>query len=116
MGNLLASKELAPILRSSALRRIWSATKDQVMVCRDCEYRYVCFDCRPLSEASAGGKADYLHAPYPRCTYNPYTGEWAAGLWKVDEGGNPVYDRSQARQIQHIASTTNREQPQFTGH
>jgi radical SAM protein with 4Fe4S-binding SPASM domain len=116
VGNLLISRELGPIVRGAALQRFWGATKDQVMVCRDCEYRYVCFDCRPLSEASASGRADYLHAPYPRCTYNPYTGEWAAGLWKVDEAGKPVYDRSQAAQIQQVARTTPIEHRTFTGH
>jgi radical SAM protein with 4Fe4S-binding SPASM domain len=116
VGNLLVSRELGSILRDAALRRFWSATKDQVMVCRDCEYRYVCFDCRPLSEASAAGRSDYLHAPYPRCTYNPYTGEWAAGLWKVDEAGNPFYDRSRAAQIQQVASTMTSEQRPMAGH
>src|SRR5262249_7996048 len=116
VGNLLVSRELAPILRGAPLRRMWSATKDQVLVCRDCEYRYVCFDCRPLSEASAAGRSDYLHAPYPRCTYNPYTGEWAAGLWKVDESGQPVYDRTQAPEIQRVAASTPVEQRPFTGH
>jgi radical SAM protein with 4Fe4S-binding SPASM domain len=115
VGNLLVSRDLAPILRG-ALRPYWTATKDSVMVCRDCEYRHVCFDCRPLSEASSGGRADYLHAPYPRCTYNPYTGEWAAGLWKVDEAGEPVYDRSQASQIHEVMRSTTFETRSFTGH
>jgi radical SAM protein with 4Fe4S-binding SPASM domain len=116
LGNLLVSRSLAPILRGPALRQAWGATKDQVLVCRDCEYRYVCFDCRPLSEASAAGKADYLHAPYPRCTYNPYTGEWRAGLWKVDEAGQPFYDRSRAEQIQAAAAGRTLPQHPPTGH
>ncbi len=24
-----------------------------------------------------------------RCTYNPYTGEWGRGSWKIDKHGNP---------------------------
>jgi len=115
-GNVLASRGLTPIVRGQALRQMWSATKDQVMVCRDCEYRYVCFDCRPLSEAAAAGKADYLHAPYPRCTYNPYTGEWAAGLWQVDEKGQPYYDRSKAPQIKEVIDSGKVDQHQATGH
>ena len=59
---------------------------------------------RRLRAGAAAGKADYLHAPYPRCTYNPYTGEWRAGLWKVDDRGEPWYDRSQAAQIQVAAA------------
>lgn len=93
IGNV-AEMDLETVLLGSAMQQIWSTTKDSVMVCRDCEYRYVCFDCRPLSEAAARGNADYLHAPYPRCTYNPYTGEWAKGIWKVSETGEPWYDRS----------------------
>ena len=42
------------------------------MVCKDCEFRYCCHDCRPLAEGVAGNKK----AKYPRCCYNPYDGEW----------------------------------------
>jgi radical SAM protein with 4Fe4S-binding SPASM domain len=93
IGNVVDS-DLETILLSEAVKRIWQTTKDDVLVCRDCEYRYVCFDCRPLSEAASEGKASYFEAPPPRCSYNPYTGEWAAGVWKVDSDGNPYYDRS----------------------
>lgn len=93
VGNVVV-QDLETVLISSAMQQIWHTTKDNVMVCRDCEYRYVCFDCRPLSEAAAQGNADYLHAPYPRCTYNPYTGEWAKGVWRVDDSGKPWYDTS----------------------
>src|SRR5262249_15954585 len=116
VGNVLVSRALAPILRGPALRQVWGATKDQVMVCRDCEYRYVCFDCRPLSEAAAAGKAGYLHAPFPRCTYNPYTGEWRAGLWKVDGEGKPYYDRSKAAEIQAASAGATLHPYQNAGH
>lgn len=105
VGNVLVAPSLENVLRGPVLTRIWRATKDGVMVCQDCEYRYVCFDCRPLSEGASAGNAGYLNAPYPRCTYNPYTGEWGQGLWKVDEFGNPFYDRSLAAEIQEVALT-----------
>ncbi len=103
VGNVLVAPTLESVLRGPVLTRIWRATKDGVMVCRDCEYRYVCFDCRPLSEGASIGNAGYLDAPYPRCTYNPYTGEWGQGLWKVAETGEPVYDRTAAAEIQEVA-------------
>lgn len=106
VGNVLISKSLKQIIEGQELHRIWLSTKDNVLVCRDCEYRYVCFDCRPLSEGVAAGNANYLNAPYPRCTYNPYTGEWGGGLWKVNENGDPFYDRSLAPEIQLIAQNT----------
>lgn len=93
MGNVMKNGGVEGVILSSALQQIWNTTKDSVLVCRDCEFRYVCFDCRPLSEAVAMGKADYLHAPYPRCSYNPYTGEWGKGLWRMNET-EPYYDRS----------------------
>lgn len=101
VGNV-RKRRLYDVIASSQLQTVWRATKDNVLVCRDCEYRYVCFDCRPISEASANGRADYLHAPYPRCTYNPYTGEWAQGIWKVDEDGKLFYDRSIAPFIREM--------------
>jgi radical SAM protein with 4Fe4S-binding SPASM domain len=93
LGNIKVSGSLEAIIAGKALQQVWSATKDKVMVCQDCEYRYVCRDCRPLSEAAAQGRADYLRAPFPRCTYNPYTGRWGEGIWSVDNGGQPYYDQ-----------------------
>ena len=105
VGNVLVAPNLENVLRGPELTRIWRAIKDGVMVCRDCEYRYVCFDCRPLSEGASAGNAGYFDAPYPRCTYNPYTGEWGQGLWKVNDAGQPVYDRHAAAEIQEVATT-----------
>lgn len=91
---------LGEVIQTQQLQTIWRTTKDHVLVCRDCEYRYACFDCRPISEAYAKGKASYLNAPYPRCTYNPYTGEWAKGTWEVNQQGKPFYNRSLVSIIQ----------------
>ena len=85
------------------------------MVCQDCEYRYVCFDCRPLSEGYAKGQSDYLHAPYPRCSYNPYTGEWGQGLWRMN-GEGPYYDRSYAPVIQKVLAEDGAIQNAPAGH
>jgi radical SAM protein with 4Fe4S-binding SPASM domain len=90
LGNIL-DVEFRSIVNGESVRRIWGSTKDDVMVCRDCEYRYVCHDCRPLSCEMAAGNASYLTAPYPRCTYNPYTGQWGRGVWRVDGNGKPFY-------------------------
>lgn len=88
------SLELA--LSSTALQSKWSATKDGVAVCKDCEYRSVCFDCIELNAINGG------LAPY-RCSYNPYTGEWAEGLWRLDGNGDPFYDRSHAEVLRRVA-------------
>jgi SPASM domain peptide maturase of grasp-with-spasm system len=69
-GNA-ATTPLRAALDRQEFRRLWSVTKDQVETCRDCEFRYVCTDCRAYVEASG-------HA-YPKpakCAYDPYTAQW----------------------------------------
>jgi len=65
-------KGLEEAVNNEDLQHLWKITKDQVEGCQDCEYRYTCYDCRPLAESTIGN----LYAKSPRCTYNPLTGEW----------------------------------------
>lgn len=90
LGNLKDQK-LADVLESSVLKETWELTKDKVLVCKDCEYRYACSDCRPLAEGSNCGK-NYSNAPFPRCSYNPYTGEWGSGTWRINDHRETVYE------------------------
>lgn len=57
---------LANLLRSEILK----FGKDCVNECRDCEFRYFCFDCRP--DAMGGRLTD---KPW-YCTYHPLIGQW----------------------------------------
>ncbi|MCK5161735.1 MAG: radical SAM protein [Candidatus Aureabacteria bacterium] len=75
VGNI-RNKNLAQILASNKLSKLWRITKDKLNVCRDCEYRYACKDCRPLSYSTFGN----LYAKSPRCTYNPYKGVWQKNI------------------------------------
>jgi radical SAM protein with 4Fe4S-binding SPASM domain len=50
----------------------WRYNKDKVQRCQDCEFRYVCFDCREIAMRKSGE----MDAFNPLCNYNPYTGEW----------------------------------------
>lgn len=115
VGNLF-SNSLQEIVIGQKLETIWRSTKDNVLVCQDCEYRYVCFDCRPLSEGVNQGKGEYLTAPYPRCTYNPYKGEWAKGVWRVDESGKPYYDETLRSIIEEVIAQGKNEPIQVIGH
>ena len=52
-------------------------------------------------------KCTYLECtPYPRCTYNPYTGQWGRGVWNVNENGQPFYDGSMRTAIQKALKST----------
>jgi hypothetical protein len=65
---------LRKIILGREMLKLWRLSMDRIEVCKDCEYRYVCEDCRPW----AYGLTDNLCAKSPRCTYNPYTGEWGS--------------------------------------
>ena len=75
VGKLSDSISLTEVIKNKDLQYFWKITKDDVEVCKDCEYRYVCRDCRPLAEATYRD----LFAKSPRCKYNPYKGVWEGG-------------------------------------
>ena len=108
VGNVRKTT-LREIVTGQKLETIWRSTKDNVLVCQDCEYRYACFDCRPLSEGINQGRGGYLSAPYPRCTYNPYLGEWAKGVWRVDEDGKSYYDEALRPEIEEFIALSKAE-------
>ena len=64
-GNLKGN-HIQDILKSQILH----FTKNEVEGCKDCEYRYICRDCRPDSLTG-----NFNEKPW-YCTYNPYSGEW----------------------------------------
>ncbi|UCE15874.1 MAG: radical SAM protein [Candidatus Bathyarchaeota archaeon] len=72
VGNI-KQQGMAEIIEGPAMLSYWGLTRDQVEVCKDCEFRYVCEDCRPWAYGFTGN----LYAKSPRCTYDPYTGKWA---------------------------------------
>ena len=66
-----ATTPLREALERPGFRALWDVTKDEVETCRDCEFRYVCTDCRALLR----DPGDRLSKP-ARCTYDPYTATW----------------------------------------
>ena len=52
-------------------KKYWNVTKDQISVCKDCEFRHICTDCRAYLE----NPEDRYSKPL-KCGYNPYTCEW----------------------------------------
>lgn len=82
LGNVL-SEPLGVILDSGVSRQFRTLSKDHVEVCRDCEYRYCCFDCRPRAQGMAANSSRY--AKPAECLYDPYAGVWASA---TDGGSN----------------------------
>jgi SPASM domain peptide maturase of grasp-with-spasm system len=62
---------LADVVENESFRKIWSVSKDAIKVCQDCEFRYICQDCR----AYTNDENDPYSKPL-KCKYNPYTGLW----------------------------------------
>ena len=71
-GDIRITK-LKDIIEKSAIKECWSITLDKVEGCRKCEYRYACFDCRPLAQANDSEKK-WLAKPQ-WCQYEPTIGK-----------------------------------------
>ena len=69
-GNV-RDKKLSEILIIKDFKQKWEITKDQIKVCKDCEFRHVCSDCRAYTE----NPYDNYSKPL-KCGYDPYTNEW----------------------------------------
>lgn len=57
-------------------KKYWNVTKDMIDVCKDCEFRHICTDCRAYTERTHFEGDIDLSKPL-KCGYNPYTNEWA---------------------------------------
>ncbi len=55
------------------MKEYWDITKDKVEKCRDCELRFVCFDCREIARREGGD----MFSANPGCHYDPYKGTWS---------------------------------------
>lgn len=69
-GNI-RTNSLLDICLSKDFQKLWSVNKDQINVCKDCEFRYICSDCRMFLD----DKEDLFSKP-KKCKYNPYTNIW----------------------------------------
>ncbi|WP_231460240.1 MULTISPECIES: hypothetical protein [unclassified Pedobacter] len=58
------------IISSSKYNELGEIKKHQMLVCKDCEFRYMCVDSRVPSK----GAEHWFH--HSECTYNPYISKW----------------------------------------
>lgn len=63
--------DIKDVAKSSEFQSIWNISKDQVQICKDCQFRYICTDCRAYIESPT----DIYSKPL-KCGYSPYTNEW----------------------------------------
>ncbi len=69
-GNI-ENESIEDIILKDGFQDLWKITKDQIEVCKDCEYRYMCPDNRvPIKLKNKR----YYHKTV--CNYSPYTNLW----------------------------------------
>lgn len=73
-GNA-ADTSLFQALRDPEFSSLWSVGKDQVEICQDCEFRYICTDCRAFTIDPSKPNSKPL-----RCGYDPYVAKWNCSL------------------------------------
>jgi SPASM domain peptide maturase of grasp-with-spasm system len=69
-GNIKQTS-LISVLDRVGFKDNWTINKDQIDICKDCEFRYACSDCRAYLE-----NPENIYSKPLKCGYNPYTCEW----------------------------------------
>jgi SPASM domain peptide maturase of grasp-with-spasm system len=62
---------LTEAIEKKGFKNLWSLGKDKVEVCKDCEFRYICTDCRAYIQ-----NADNEFSKPIKCGYDPYSNIW----------------------------------------
>ena len=78
-GNI-KDTTLEEAINKPGFKDLWYICKDQIDVCKDCEFRYMCTDCRCFIK-----DPDNIYSQPAKCTYNPYI-----CLWEGQDGYVPV--------------------------
>jgi SPASM domain peptide maturase of grasp-with-spasm system len=69
-GNI-QNTTLQKAMKHQDFKKLWHINKNQIAICKDCEFRYICTDCRAFIT-----EPDNLYSKPFKCTYNPYTTNW----------------------------------------
>ncbi|TAE35253.1 MAG: grasp-with-spasm system SPASM domain peptide maturase [Runella slithyformis] len=69
-GNV-KSTSLVNAIENKTFKSYWGINKDQISVCKECEFRYICSDCRVYIEND-----NDIYSKPAKCNYDPYTNEW----------------------------------------
>ncbi|NOU17740.1 MAG: grasp-with-spasm system SPASM domain peptide maturase [Bacteroidales bacterium] len=87
-GNIKNST-IKGAMKHPDFRKLWGVSKDQIDVCKDCEFRHMCTDCRAYIK-----DPENIYSQPANCTYNPYIAKWEGeeGYVSVEECG--TYSKS----------------------
>ncbi|ANF50077.1 hypothetical protein A0O34_05935 [Chryseobacterium glaciei] len=67
---------LEKAINHTNFKKYWNLTKDNIEVCKDCEFRYICTDCRAYTELTHNNEEGLDISKPLKCGYDPHIGEW----------------------------------------
>ncbi len=82
-GNI-KDTTLKEAMEKPGFKDLWFICKDKIDVCKDCEFRHICTDCRAFIK-----DPDNIYSQPAKCHYNPYIAKWKGeeGYVAVEECG-----------------------------
>ncbi len=69
-GNI-ADTTMEDAINKPGFKDLWGFRKDDIDVCKDCEFRYMCSDCRCFIK-----NPQDIYSQPAKCCYNPYIAKW----------------------------------------
>ena len=63
--------DLKEVVQSEEFQKLWHIKKDDIKVCKDCEFRHMCMDCRAFIK-----DPNDIYSQPAKCPYNPYIAKW----------------------------------------
>ncbi len=69
-GNI-RDTTLKEAIEKPGFKDMWFVHKDQIEVCKDCEFRHICTDCRAYIQ-----DPNNIYSKPAKCSYDPYTATW----------------------------------------
>ena len=80
-GNI-KDTTLKEAIEKQGFKDVWFIHKDQIEVCKDCEFRHICTDCRVYIQ-----NPNDIYSKPAKCSYDPYTATWG----DANLTNNPLY-------------------------
>lgn len=69
-GNIKNTSLIDAISRPE-FKKLWDIDKSQISVCKSCEFRYICTDCRAYLQ-----EPEDIYSKPLKCGYDPFIGVW----------------------------------------
>ena len=80
----ISNTNIEDVVNLPEFQKWWYIKKDDIDICKDCEFRHMCTDCRAFIK-----DPENIYSQPAKCTYNPYICKWEGedGYVPVEECG-----------------------------